>query len=134
MLSEEDRNGDLNLVLHQKLTVSAHAKEAVFEFAQIDGPKLERLLPLLACCSVLLMLQLRVDFDEELLVRIVELSIADPERQNLNVGVKCGDENLTQQTYLIGAATPGEYVVLEDQVDVVEKEGDSVCGLDLLCV
>ena len=80
------------------------------------------------------MLQLRVDLDEELLVWIVELTIADPERQDLDVRVKRGDKNLPQQTYLIGAAAPGEYVVLEDQVDVVEQEGDSVGRLDLLCV
>ena len=80
------------------------------------------------------MLQFRVNLDEKFLVWVVEFAIADPERQYVDVGVKRGDENLTQQTDLAGAAAPSKYVVLEDQVDVVEQEGDTVCRLDLLSV
>ena len=89
LLTEEDWNRDLNLSRHElRCVIHADAENPILKLPEIDRPELKGFVPLLARCSILLLLELRIHFDEKLFVRVCEFTLGNPQAQDLDVGVQ----------------------------------------------
>lgn len=89
LLAEEDWNRDLNLCRHElRCVIHADAENPILKLPEIDRPELKGFVPLLACCGILFLLELRVNFNEKLFVGVCEFTLGDPQAQDLYVRVQ----------------------------------------------